>query len=472
MANKQDNVLRRIWRVIDDRTGLAAMVEPLLFHDAPPNIGWPYVLGSATLFVFALQVLTGLALATAYIPTPADAYHSLQFITHQARFGNMIRGMHFYGASAMVILISLHAMRTYLYGSYKFPREANWLTGVLLLGLTLAMAWTGQLLRWDENGFWTVVVGANVASGLPLIGEPIAYFILAGETVDGPTLSRFFVFHVLFMPLLIMGLIGFHIYLMIRNGISEPPEPGRPVDPATYRAWYHTMLKERGLSFWPHFAWRDAVFGLVVISLIVAVAYTFGAVPLEGPPDPTRVMVHPEPDWYFRWYDSLLTMVAPQFENVIRVWLPLLLVFLLLLLPFVSNKGERSPWRRPWAILLVAFIVVMFIWLTFISRRPSLIPDLNVRPIPAEIVGVSDGPVVEGAQLFYEKGCLYCHAIDGHGGRSGPELTYAADRLPASHIHNVILNGAPDMPAYLDVLTLHEFELLLTFLESRRHAEQ
>jgi ubiquinol-cytochrome c reductase cytochrome b subunit len=466
------NLLRKIWQVIDDRTGLAAMVEPLLFHDAPPNIGWPYVLGSATLFVFIMQILTGLALATAYIPTPADAYQSLYFITHQARFGNLIRGMHFYGASAMVILITLHAFRTYLYGSYKFPREANWLTGVFLLFLTLAMAWTGQLLRWDENGYWTVVVGANVASGFPLFGEQIAHFILAGETVDGPTLSRFFVFHILFMPLLMMGLIGFHLYLLIRNGISEPPEPGRPVDPQTYRAWYHAMLEERGLSFWPHFAWRDAVFGLAVVTIIFAAAYAFGAVPLEGPPDPTRLGVQPVPDWYFRWYDALLTMVAAQFENVIRIWLPLALIFLLLLLPFVSNKGERSPWRRPWAILIVAFIVVMFIWLTLISRRPTLIPDLNVLPLPAEVVGVTQGPVAEGAQLFYEKGCLYCHAVDGYGGRFGPELTYAADRLPENHIHNVILNGAPDMPAYLDVLSLHEFELLLTFLESRRRAEQ
>jgi ubiquinol-cytochrome c reductase cytochrome b subunit len=466
------NLLRKIWRTIDDRTGLTEMVAPVLFKDVPPNLGWPYVLGSATLFVFTLQILTGLALATAYIPTPADAYHSLQWITHQARFGNLIRGMHFYGASAMVILITLHTFRTYLYGSYKFPREANWLTGAFLLFLTLAMAWTGQLLRWDENGYWTVVVGANVASGFPLFGEQIAHFILAGETVDGPTLSRFFVFHVLFMPLLMIGLVAFHLYLLIRNGISEPPEPGRPVDPQTYRAWYDKMVKEKGRRFWPHFAWRDAVFGLAVMAVIFTVAYAFGAIPLEGPPDPTRIVVHPVPDWYFRWYDALLTMVSPQFENVIRIWLPVALILLLLLLPFVSNRGERSPWRRPWSILLVAFIVIMFVWLTFVSRRPSLIPDLNVEPLPAEVIGVAGGPIAAGAQLFYDKGCLFCHAIDGHGGQLGPELTYAADRLPATHIHNVILNGAPDMPAYLHILTLEEFELLLLFLESRSREVQ
>jgi ubiquinol-cytochrome c reductase cytochrome b subunit len=164
--------------------------------------------------------------------------------------------------------------------------------------------------------------------------------------------------------------------------------------------------------------------------------------------------------------------VSPQFENVIRIWLPVALILLLLLLPFVSNRGERSPWRRPWSILLVAFIVIMFVWLTFLSRRPSLIPDLNVEPLPAEVIGVAAGPIAAGAQLFYDKGCLYCHAIDGHGGQLGPELTYAADRLPATHIHNVILNGAPDMPAYLHILTLEEFELLLLFLESRSREVQ
>jgi ubiquinol-cytochrome c reductase cytochrome b subunit len=468
MNNNRAPFLRRVWRLIDDRTGLSEMLDPLLNHKVPPNIGWPYVLGSAITLVFGLQIVTGIALASAYIPSPADAYDSLRFITQEAPFGNLLRGMHFYGASAMIILITLHVIRTYLYGSYKFPREANWLSGAILLGLALAMAWTGQLLRWDENGFWTVVVGANTVSRVPLIGEQLAHFLLAGQTVGGPTLSRFFVFHILFMPLLMLGLMGFHIYLVIRNGISEPPQAGRPVDPATYRQWYHAMLAERGVTFWPHAAWRDAVFGLFVVLVIFLLALIFGAIPLAGPPDPTRLLIHPRPDWYFRWYDALVTMVTPALENWVKLWLPCGFGLLLLLLPLVANKGERSLWRRPWAILFVAFLLVMFGWLTLASRQPEFIPDLTVAPLPPAIVGVSDGPVAEGAALFYSKGCLYCHAIDGHGGRVGPDLSHVAERTSPLRIREVILNGAPDMPAYLHIVTPEEFESLLAFLDSRR----
>lgn len=460
--------LRWIGNVIEDRTGLLTAVKPLLYHKVPPNLGWAYVLGSATMLALVLQIVTGIALATAYIPSPADAYNSLQFITHQARFGNLLRGMHFYGASAMVTLITLHAIRTYLYGSYKFPREVNWLTGVVLLGLTLLMAWTGQLLRWDENGFWTVVVGAHIAERVPLIGAPIAQFMLAGQTVGGPTLSRFYIFHVLFLPLFILGIVFFHLYLVIRNGISEPPEPGRPVDPSRYRPWYQQMLKEKGQPFWPAAAWRDAVFGLLVVGAVLTLALFFGAVDLAGPPDPTRLTVQPTPDWYFRWYDALVTLAPPQLQTAVMLGVPTLLALLLLGLPFVANQGERSPWRRPWAPFAVAVLAALFFWLTFASRQPALIPVVDIAPLPLEVVGESEGPVAAGAYVFYEKACLHCHAIAGYGGQLGPDLTYAADHLPFTQIEMRILMGSPNMPAYVEKLTAEEYQNLLAFLASRQ----
>jgi ubiquinol-cytochrome c reductase cytochrome b subunit len=460
--------LKRIWQIIDDRTGLTENVAPLLQHKVPPNLGWPYVLGSATLVAFVVQVVTGIALATAYIPSTADAYNSLLFITHEAPLGNLVRGMHFYGAAAMVILISLHAVRTYLYGSYKFPREVNWLTGVVLLGLTLLMAWTGQLLRWDENGVWTVVVGAHIASRVPLIGQEIAYFMLGGQTVGGATLSRFFVFHILFLPLLIMALVGFHLYLVIHHGISEPPQPDRPVDPTTYRPWYERLLAEHGVPFWPNAAWRDAVFGLLVVTVVLALAFWFGAVELGGPPDPARLQANPVPDWYFRWYDGLVTLALPELETAALCLVPLALLLLAFGLPLLANRGDRTLARRPWAILTIFFLLVMWGWLTLASRRPHLAPIVDVAPLPAEVVGASSGPLADGARIFYEKACLNCHAIEEYGGLYGPELTHIADRLSPLQIQMRILNGSANMPPYLDTLTLAEMDSLMTFMLSRR----
>jgi ubiquinol-cytochrome c reductase cytochrome b subunit len=460
--------LRRLWHLIDDRTGLKENLGYLLEHKVPPNLGWPYVLGSATLIAFGMQVATGIALATAYIPSTAEAYNSLLFITHEAPLGNLMRGMHFYGAAAMVILVALHAIRTYLYGAYKFPREVNWLTGVVLLGLTLLMAWTGQLLRWDENGVWTVVVGAHVASRFPLIGHEIAYFMLGGQTVGGATLSRFFVFHILFLPLLIMAVVGFHLYLVIHHGISEPPRAGKPVDPATYRSWYERMLAERGVPFWPNAAWRDAVFGVMVVGVVLALAFWFGAVELGGPPDPTRLHANPVPDWYFRWYDALVTLALPELEYAAMCLIPLALTLLAFALPLLANRGERALSRRPWAILAVFFLLVTWGWLTLASRRPHLAPIVDVEPLPAEVVGATTGPIAEGARIYYEKACINCHAIEEYGGLYGPELTHIADRLSPLQIQIRILNGSPNMPPYVDTLTLEELDSLMAFMLSRR----
>ncbi|MDQ2810249.1 MAG: cytochrome b N-terminal domain-containing protein [Chloroflexota bacterium] len=465
-------LLRHLWAVFDDRTGLSGLIGSALRHPVPRTrgwVGWAYVFGSATLFTFLLQVVTGIALATAYIPATGDAYQSIDFITHQATLGSWLRGIHNFGASAMIVLIGIHALRVFLMGSYKFPREVSWLSGSVLLLLTLAMAFTGQLLRWDQSAFWSVVVAAAQAGRAPFIGQQLAHFILGGGTVGGATLSRFFSFHVFFIPALIFAFLGGHLYLVLHSGISEPPQAGRPVDPQTYRRWYGDLLKRDGVPFWPDAAWRDAIFGVAVIGIISALGLILGPPALGQPPDPTLLQADPRPDWYFLWYFAALALLPPGVEDWVIIGGPLVLGLLLFLLP-LANRGERSPKRRPWAVGVALLIVLLVGTLSVAGELSRWSPHFNTQVITSGVSGSPDSPLVRGAHLFNSKGCQACRAIGGNGGARGPDLTDVGLRLNHNQLTTRILNGGGNMPAFANSLTPAELADLITFLMSRKGA--
>jgi ubiquinol-cytochrome c reductase cytochrome b subunit len=464
-------ILRSIGGFFYDRLGLERIVDFVIRHPVPRGNAegkkaWMYVLGIATLTAFMVQVVTGIALATKYIPSPAHAYQSLIYINTEVWGGSLLRGMHYFGASAMVLLITLHAARVFLTGSYKYPRELNWVFGVVLLVLTLMMAATGQLLRWDQHGLWTVTLASQLVGRTPLLGPQLAEFVLAGDAVGGATLSRFFVIHVLILPLMIFLVIGVHMYLVLHHGVSEPPEAGRPVDPKTYRAWYKRHSEESGYQYFPDAAWREAVAAFVVVAAVVVLALVFGPKGPDAPPDPTAMPTDPRPDWYFRWYYALLYVKPPGWETLFTVYLPLLVLFGLLALPFVRNTGERHPKRRPWAVIAVALAVLFFGLLTEVGMRAPWAMKFDAGPLPREIVGDADGPAWHGAQLFQERGCLYCHRVEEYGGTFGPDLTRALQRMPPEHFVDRTINGVRDMPAYRDVLNSEEMAAIIAFLRA------
>jgi ubiquinol-cytochrome c reductase cytochrome b subunit len=460
-------VIKRLLAWLDDRSGLLTSARHALEHPVPPRTGWWYVFGSATLLAFVLQVVTGIALASAYVPSSGQAYDSLRFISEQALLGRFLRGMHYFGASAMVLLIGIHVSRTYLMGAYKFPRELNWLSGAVLLLLTLALAFTGQLLRWDQNAVWSVIVGAAQAGRMPIVGRDMARFILAGDTIGGATLSRFFAFHVFFIPALVFLLIALHLALVLRHGISERPKAGEPVDPATYRSKYDALLRREGVPFWPDAAWRDVVFGASMVATVVLLAIIVGPPELGRPPDPSILQADPRPDWYLLWYFAVLALAPTHLENVIIVLGPLLFGAILILLP-IFNKGERSVRRRPWAGLLVVFIWTTIGSFWYAAQRADWSPDFTAKPLAAAVVRSSDPAVVEGARLFHEKGCEFCHAIEGSGGERGPDLSQVASRMTPMQIEARITNGSPNMPAYAQSLTPEEVRTIAGFLATRR----
>jgi menaquinol-cytochrome c reductase cytochrome b subunit len=208
---------------VDERTGASGFLRGFLFRKVPKGTNWFYTLGSATMFAFVAQAVTGIFLAMYYDPSPTKAYDSVQHITNEVFLGELVRGMHRWGATVMVVLIFLHMARTFFFGAYKYPRELNWVIGVVLLILTLAMALTGYLLPFDNRSFWATVVAVNITGTGPILGPYLADFLRAGSEFGGDTLARFYAIHMLVIPLLIAVLIGVHLYLVTKLGTTAPP---------------------------------------------------------------------------------------------------------------------------------------------------------------------------------------------------------------------------------------------------------
>ncbi|MFL5742251.1 MAG: cytochrome b N-terminal domain-containing protein [Flavisolibacter sp.] len=460
--------LKKTGRWINDRSGFTEMMRPLMDHPVPPGSKWAYVFGSATLFCFILQIATGIGLALLYQPSSDKAFQSLQYITYQAKMGKLLRGIHFFGASGMIMMAGLHMIRVYITAAYKYPREMGWISGVVLLILTIAMGFTGQLLRWDNNGVWSAVVAAEQLGRIPFIGKFFARLLLGGDTLGGQSLSRFFSYHVFLIPSLLFIFIGFHLWLVVRNGISEPPRSGHLVDPATYRQWYRNMLRQSGVPFWPYAAWRDALFGSIIIILIFVLAVSFGPPALTSPPDPSNVSASPRPDWYLLWIYALFALMPRQIESYAMFFGPLLVFFLLFALPFISNKGERSPLKRPWSIVASCFVIVLVISLLVAGNQSAWSPSFHSTKLSASSIPVTDTLASSGAVLFQQKACLYCHKIDGRGGDVGPELSHVASKLNEQQMIIRIVNGAQNMPAYGGSLTNSELTRLVSFLKTRK----
>ncbi|MDQ3319401.1 MAG: cytochrome b N-terminal domain-containing protein [Actinomycetota bacterium] len=208
---------------LDERSGMSPFVRGLAYRKVPHGTNWWYTLGSATMFAFVAQAVTGVFLAMYYNPAPSEAYESISHITNDVFLGEFVRGMHKWGSTVMVILIFLHMARTFFFGAYKYPRELNWVIGVVLLVLTLAMGLSGYLLPFDQRGFWATVVAVNINASAPVMGPYIADFLRGGSEFTATTLSRFYSIHMLIIPGLIAALIGAHLYLVAKLGTTAPP---------------------------------------------------------------------------------------------------------------------------------------------------------------------------------------------------------------------------------------------------------
>ena len=458
----------------EERLGVGATLGGMLRHPVPARLGWYYVFGSATLTMFMLQVVTGICLAFVYVPAADEAYTSLEYLNQQQFLGWVIRALHYFGAAGMVVLLVMHMIRVFLMGAFKYPRELTWLIGVGLLGLTLALAFTGQVLRWDQDAYWGVGVGASMAGRVPVLGPYIVDLLLGGPTIGGETLSRFFGLHVFILPALTITLITVHVYLVLRQGISARPKPGQLVDPQTYHEQYAAELKS-GEPFFPNDFLKDAAFSGTCLLIVFTLAISLGPYGPGEPPDPTLISAEPRPDWYFLPLFALLALCPPELEAVVMMGLPVIVGGILVLLPFVAGKGERSPRRRPVAVLTVLLVSLMLGVLGYLGDRSPWSPHMfawSGDPIPQRIVEGLEPLELQGGAVFQNKTCRNCHALDGIGGQRGPDLTRVATRLTREELIRQVIQGGGNMPAYGQQLSPAEVEALVAFLETLHPAQE
>ena len=477
--------LRAVGNWFDARLKVRATLLPMMEHPIPREaagpMGWWYVFGSASLTLLIVQILTGIGLAMVYVPSADKAYDSLLYMNYDQSLGWFLRALHYYAGSGMFVLVLAHMTQVFLHGAYKYPRELTWVLGVLLLLCTLGMFFTGQVLRWDPDAYWGLGIGGSMAGRVPVLGPWLVRQIFGGPVIGAESLSRFFALHVFIIPGALLFFLALHLWLVLKCGISAPPVPGQVVDPKTYDVEYERQLKT-GVPFLGEAMMKDAFFSALVVIVVVVVAAVLGPTGPSGPPDPTLAGANPRPDWPFLWLFALLALSPPAAETVIMLVFPVLLIVALLLVPFLSNRGERAPSRRPVAVLAVIVIYTVLGVLTYKGASSPWSPHMTAwsgDPIPESLVRSSTPLRLQGAALFQNKSCRNCHALDGSGGRRGPDLTTVGTRLTRDQLIDQVSNGTPggikqgdpgggNMPAYGKQISPAEMTALVDFLENLR----
>jgi ubiquinol-cytochrome c reductase cytochrome b subunit len=469
-------LIAQVGEWFDRRLQLAAPVREIAEHPVPKNTAsWWYVFGSAALVVFLLQLATGIMLAFVYVPSASEAWTSLQSLNHDVTLGWFIRALHGWGSNFMVAIVLIHMMQVFLFGAHKFPRELTWVVGVFLLLMTMGMAFTGQVLRFDQDAYWGLGIGASIASRVPVLGPAIVKLMLGGPIIAGATLSRFFALHVFVIPGMLIAFVGLHLLMVIKLGINEWPMPGRLVKRATYENEYHELTRKDGAPFVPYAVWKDLFFAGFIVLAVAACAAYFGPFGPTGQPDPTIIQTVPRPDYFFLWLYAVLSFLPPSMETPALLIGPVIVIGALLLLPFLSGEGEKSWRRRPIAVLTILLVAVTLATFTHLAGYTPWSPHMNAwssDPIPARFLQHRTALERQGALVFQAKQCHNCHALEAAGGQRGPALDNVAVQLTQDQLIRQVIQGGGNMPAYSKNLSPAETTALVAFLQTLHPAGQ
>src|SRR5262245_25606356 len=462
--------VKAIWAWFDQRLQIGPAIVEIAEHPVPTkSASWWYVFGSAALTVFALQIFTGVMLALVYVPSAAEAWNSLQHLNHGVTLGWFLRGMHGWGSNFMVAVVLIHMCQVSLFGAYKCPRELTWILGVFLLLLALGMAFTGQVLRFDQDAYWGLGIGAAIVGRVPLVGAPLVHLLIGGPIIAGATLSRFFAVHVFVIPGLLIALVSLHLFLVLRLGINEWPMPGRVVRRTTYLKEYHELVQRDGIPFVPQAIWKDMFFSAAILVSIMACAAFFGPFGPRGYPDPTIIQTVPKPDFFFRWIYAMLALLPPALETPLLLIGPVVVIAFLILLPFLSGEGEKSWKRRPVAVVTLLLTAVAFGTFTSRANYSPWSPVMDAwsgDPVPVQFLHGRSPLERQGSLVFQVKQCRNCHSIGGSGGMRGPALDRVATRMTGDQLVRQVIQGGGNMPAYGKNLNPAEVTALVSFLET------
>ncbi len=426
--------MESLYEWIDKRTGVKKISRILLDEPIRGGARLAYVFGSVLVFLFLLQAATGIFLTMYYVPSADHAHASVAYIEKVVTMGSIVRGLHYYGASAMIITLVAHLAQTYIFGAYKQRRELLWLVGVIMMLVVLGFAFTGYLLPWDQDAYFGTKVGTSVAGEAPVVGELTQRALLGGHDITTVTLSRFFVIHIFLLPLFLLLLVVIHLYFFRRAGAAGP---------------YHHKDDEKVETFYPGQLFKDIVIIFVVfIGLLILAAL----VPARlGPQaDPTSDFLA-RPPWYFLPLFQLLRYFPGQLALIPTVALPTALFGLLVLLPFIDKRQERRPLRRPMAVGLLALALGGSSVLMALSKyQDTTDPEFSAklqaqeeeavafhnapffqqeigRSVPANPPVVKNPPVVGlRVEKIYAANCANCHGPDAMGGPMAPALVKLA----------------------------------------------
>jgi ubiquinol-cytochrome c reductase cytochrome b subunit len=463
-------LIRKIGEWFDHRLQLAAPIREAAEHPVPRNTAsWFYVFGSAALTIFLLQLVTGILLALIYVPSAGEAWSSLQALNHQVALGWFIRALHGWGSNFMVAVVLIHMVQVFLFGAHKFPRELTWVIGVFLLLMTLGMAFTGQVMRFDQDAYWGLGIGASIASRVPIMGPYIVKLMLGGPIIAGATLSRFFALHVFVIPGLLIGFVSLHVLMVLKLGINEWPMPGRVVRRETYVKEYHEMVQRDGVPFVPGAIWKDMFFSAAIIGAILLCALYFGPFGPTGYPDPAIIETIPKPDFFFLWLYAMLALMPPEMETVALLVGPVIGIGFLIVLPLLSGEGEKSWRRRPVAVIMLLLVAVSLATFTKLATYSPWSPVMDAwsgDPLPVGFLNGRTPLQRQGALVFQGKQCRNCHSIGDSGGMRGPALDSVATRLTYDQLVRQVIQGGGNMPAYGKNLNPAEVTALVAFLET------
>lgn len=342
---------KALLRFFEDRLKLVSLAEFLALKPVPHDLNWAYTLGSVSLFLLANQLVTGVLLAIYYRPAISEAYESVRYLEHEVPFGWLLRQLHAWGANLMILALCLHMARVFWYGSFKRPRELNWLVGVGLLLTTITFGFTGYLLPWDQLSYWASKVGTEIPGSVPLIGPAIMRLMRGGEEISAATLGRFFALHTLVLPAIILGLVGIHLAMMRFHGISSMP--GRE--------------NSRKVPFFPHHVMKDAISVYVTLALLYALVVLLPW-RLHEKADPLVTPEGVKPEWYFLWTYQFIKYfpqtIGPISGKVVGILLSGGVFGLLALVPVLDWGPERRPARRKLVMACAGTVVLGVLALT------------------------------------------------------------------------------------------------------------